>query len=376
MSQQQQQQQANSSKNICVISNGDSILGFALSYRFLWAMKNREEPETDSHRIRILCRSKQGYDLNKLEEMGAEVVEVDYKSEEQLRQVMKNVRNVLVIPENSPHRVKEAECLIKAAKHHECEHLAMMSMIGVDRIHEKGREGTDFSAEVTEHRVFKEYCEIEKIVKQEFSGDKHCIIRRAMFNQFLYYMAPQIENENKLGLPVKKDSKWTTVDLNDVVEGIYCLAKKEQHRQRGQQQPNDVQFLKKRIFEFTGPKPMTCEEMAHQIGEGLGRSGMQYEKMDEREMKQMLHKVREDKRFQERPKENNDFKKGLDGFASFPLGKFLNDQCISMMMEYWEMACKGQLNMHSEDLKHILDRQPHDLKVYFKTNRDNFKRLK
>lgn len=371
-----QQQQANTSKKICVISNGDSLLGFALAYRFLEAIKNREEPETESRHLRILCRSKHGFDLDKLEAMGAEVVEIDYKNEEQTRHATKNVHNVMLIPENSFHLVKEAECLMKAAKHNECKHVAMMSLIGVDRIHHKNESGEDFSAEVSEHRVFKDYCEIEKLVKQHFGGEKHCIIRRAMPNQFLYYMAPQIEGENKFGLPVKKDAKWTTVDLNDVVEGVYYLAKKEQDRQRGQQQPKDVEFLKRRIFEFTGPKPLSCEEMVHQIGQGLGRENVQYHKIGEQQMKEMLRKVREDKRFQQRPNENNDFKKGRDGFASFPLGKYLNDQKICMMMECWYMACKGHLNTHSDDLKHILGRRPHDMKMYFETNRENFKRLK
>jgi uncharacterized protein YbjT (DUF2867 family) len=369
------QPQANTSKNVCVITNGDSLLGFALSYRFLYAMKNRQEPEAESRRLRVLCRSKHGFDLDKLEEMGAEVMEVDYKSQEQMRHAMEDVAHVILIPENSSHRVKEAECMMKAAKREECEYMAMMSIIGVDCVLDEG-EDHEFNAQVSERRVFEEHYEIEKLVKHHFSGGKHCIIRCAMFNQLLYYMAPQIEGENKLGLPIKEDSRWTTVDLNDVVEGVYRLAKKERQRQCGQQRSNDVAFLTKRIFEFTGPEPMSCEEMVQKIGEGLGRRDMQYEEMDQRKMKEMLHHVKEDRRFQERPSQENDFKKGRDGFASFPLGKYLNDQTICMMMEYWYMACKGHLDMYSGDLEHILGHQSHDMKTYFETNRENFKRLK
>lgn len=122
------QQQFNS-KNVCVITNVDSILGYALAYRFLEAIKNGEESDAQTgHKMRILCRDTHGLELKRLEEMGAELCKVNYKDEKELREALKNARNVILIPENSSDRLKEAECLLKVAKHQEVEHVSLMSL--------------------------------------------------------------------------------------------------------------------------------------------------------------------------------------------------------------------------------------------------------
>lgn len=123
-----QQQQSNTSKNVFVITNCDSLLGYAMAYRFLEAIQNREEePEIAGHKLRLLCRNRSGYGLSRLEKMGGEILEINYKDEDKLRHAMKDVRCVLLIPEYSSDREKEAECLMKAAKHQHVEHMAMMS---------------------------------------------------------------------------------------------------------------------------------------------------------------------------------------------------------------------------------------------------------
>lgn len=123
------QQQSSTSKNVSVITNADSLLGYALAYRFLEAIRNKEEPEIQGGRkIRILCRETHGLGMKRLEEMGAEIQEVNYKDENKLQEALRNVRNVILIPENSSDRLKEAENLIKAAKQQDVEHFGLMSM--------------------------------------------------------------------------------------------------------------------------------------------------------------------------------------------------------------------------------------------------------
>lgn len=108
------QQQSSTSKNVSVITNADSLLGYALAYRFLEAIRNKEEPEIQGGRkIRILCRETHGLGMKRLEEMGAEIQEVNYKDENKLQEALRNVRNVILIPENSSDRLKEAENLIR-----------------------------------------------------------------------------------------------------------------------------------------------------------------------------------------------------------------------------------------------------------------------
>lgn len=123
------QQTISTSKQVCVITNVDSLLGYALAYRFLEAIRNNEDPEAQGMRkLRILCRESRGLGLKRLEEMGAEIQEVNYKEEKKLGEALRNVHSVILIPENSSDRLKEAENLIKAAKQQEVEHFGLMSM--------------------------------------------------------------------------------------------------------------------------------------------------------------------------------------------------------------------------------------------------------
>ncbi|CEP18629.1 hypothetical protein [Parasitella parasitica] len=364
-----QQQQFNFSKNVYVITNCDSLLGYALAYRFLEAMKNREEgPEISGHKLRLLCRSRSGFGLSRLEEMGGEIVEVNYKEEDKMRHCMKDVRCVLLVPEYSSDREKEADCLLKAAKHQHVEHVALMSCLGVDRIHKK-----DSNQQGSEFHNLEQLCRIEKMVKENFSGEKHCIVRHPMFYQLLYYLAPQIERENFLPLPVEKNKKWSTLDMNDVIEGVYRLAKKHRERLVGQQVD---EIFKKQVYDFTCSKPLNGEEMAREIGEGLGQSDMKFKQISESDMKKQLEHIKKDDRFKERPDQRGDLKKGRDGFWSFPINKFIHDRKIETFMEWWRLANMGQLDMHSDELRHILDREPHSLKKYIEVNRDQFKRFK
>lgn len=129
MSAQQNFSTSANAKQICVITNVDSLFGYALAYRFLEAMRKNEEPETQGVRkIRILCRETHGLGLKRLEEMGAELFEVNYKEENKLSDALRHVQSVILIPENSSDRLKEAENLIRVAKQQNVEFLSLMSM--------------------------------------------------------------------------------------------------------------------------------------------------------------------------------------------------------------------------------------------------------
>lgn len=188
-------------------------------------------------------------------------------------------------------------------------------------------------------------------------------------------MAPRLEGENQLLLPVKKNAKWGSVNMIDVVEAVYRLARKV-HEQQRTNSPDADPFYHKNVYEFTMHRSMNAEDMAREIGEGLGRQQVEFEEISGNDFRQYLEKMREDKRFKERRDTNGNFKEGRDGWWSIPLGKFLNDQNIETMVEFWRLACKGQQDTHSDDLHKLLDRQPQDLKQYFKVNREQFKHFK
>lgn len=231
--------------------------------------------------------------------------------------------------------------------------------VGVDRLREKNELWNSH-----EYKNLKQYCEIEHLLKDTFK-DKYCIIRAAKFYQLLYYLAPQMEGKNILPSPVKKDKKWVMVNINDVVEGIFRLYKKEKEQL----------FREQRTWNFVGFKPMKTEDMAKQIGEGLGQRDLKLEHMSGNELKKELERVQQDDRFNKRPEETK-FRRDRDGYWSFPIAKYLNSNCMEMMMEYWELANSGELEIESNDLKKALDDEPMTLRKYFENNRNQFQRFK
>ncbi|KAI8878433.1 hypothetical protein K501DRAFT_195909 [Backusella circina FSU 941] len=350
------------SSNICVITNVDSLTGYALAYHILEKIRNRQDTAAN-RRVRVLTRSRDSQlNLDVLKEMNAEVMEIDYNDENRVREAVRDARNVILIPEQSRNRVREAENVIKAAKHTDVDHFVLVSITGVDCLEQRAQFG--------HYPNLSEYYRIEERVKESFQGKKHCIIRHSVFNQLFYFMGPQIENDNKLSLPIEKSDKWCAVDLNDFCEGMWRLARKHQ-------EGSDISS--KKTFNFCADHARSTEDHVRDMGKGLNRDELRFNSISENEMRQYLKQMREDEHFRERPKHSRDesnSRRERDTFSTLPLGRFLNDQCIETMEEFWKSASEGYQNLKCDDLKDVLEREPQNLKHFFKNNRENFKRLK
>ncbi|CEG70493.1 hypothetical protein RMATCC62417_06380 [Rhizopus microsporus] len=353
------------SRNLCVVTNGDSYPGYIFSYRILCAMKKREDRFANECKLRVLCRDKESHRMRLLKEMGAEVVKVDYRDENKLREMMKDAAHVCLIPEHSRECVEEAQCVIKAAKHQGVEYISMHSVVGCDRTSEHS------SGEEQKYCHLAQYHQIEKMVKEQF-GNNHCIVRICLFNQMFYFMAPQIEGEGILALPVKEDAKWGCIDLNDWVNAIYNLALKE-HEKR---ERTIGSTGKKQLYQFTPQRVMSSKEIAREIGEGLGSQELRYKRISDDEMRQYLQKMKDDERFREEPKHEKEPKWDQDGPWSYPIGRYLNDHLIELMLEYWRMANDGKQEIHTNDLKEVLEIEPRSVKDYFHKNRNQFREFK
>jgi uncharacterized protein YbjT (DUF2867 family) len=116
------------SSNVCVITNVDSLTGFALAYHMLEKIRNCEDADS-TRRIRVLTRSTDSQlNLDVLKKMNAEVKEVNYSDESNVKEALRDARNVILIPEQSRERMREAENVIKVAKHVDVDHFVMVSM--------------------------------------------------------------------------------------------------------------------------------------------------------------------------------------------------------------------------------------------------------
>jgi uncharacterized protein YbjT (DUF2867 family) len=91
-------------------------------------IRNREDADS-TRRIRVLTRSTDSQlNLDVLKKMNAEVKEVNYSDESNVKEALRDARNVILIPEQSRERMREAENVIKVAKHVDVDHFVMVSM--------------------------------------------------------------------------------------------------------------------------------------------------------------------------------------------------------------------------------------------------------
>ncbi|KAG2222977.1 hypothetical protein INT45_012276 [Circinella minor] len=335
---------------VCVITNVDSLVGYAVACRLL---EGREELQ--NAQVRCLCRRREK--LEDIERLGGEIMEVDYQDQNKLRHAMKQARCVFLIPEHSSQRVQEAQNVIKAAKQENVEHMAMKSWIGIDHIKEQNNQ---------QFKCMSEYRKIEEMVRQEFGDQKHCISRLPLLNQLFYLMTPLAEKQQALCMPIKQESKWGSIDLRDMIDAIFNIFREQYGKQ--------VFVSQKQVYCFTPQKNWKGEQVARSMALALEKSPEQfkYKHISNQEWKQYMHERHDDQRFKDRP----DAEQGTEKPYTMPISRYFNDDLIQELLEWFQLASEGHADISTKDLQEILQHKPRDIEEYFKNNRDQFHRFR
>ncbi|KAI8332098.1 hypothetical protein BC941DRAFT_403012 [Chlamydoabsidia padenii] len=366
-----------SNKQVCVITNVDSHVGYALAYRFLEENKEKNNRGGNENQcsFRLLCRNMEG--LDPLVQLGGEIHQVDYNQGDRVRELFKNVHAAIFIPEHDHQRVEQGENVIKAAKSEKVNFMAMISCLGVERVEERNSGGQQYIH-------LKQYRQLEERLKEAMGGDKErlSIIRLSVPTQFFYFMAPSLEDRNVLPLSISKDRKWSTVDLNDVVDAMVKLSDENQGSTQGLTSAlGNLLFgghQKQEVYRFTPRQWLNMEDLTQQISQGLQMENIKYEKTDSHQLKAMLQELRNDQRFKQRPGQHQSTSGGhrQDTPFTFPLGRYLNDSYIETLIEVWDLVNEGKFDKTTDDLKQILGREPMDVQSFFKNNRQRFQDLR
>ncbi|KAG2198423.1 hypothetical protein INT47_009000 [Mucor saturninus] len=351
-------------KQAIVITNVDSLLGYALAYRFLedWNRSN----DKDKTEFRLACCKNEG--LHDLERLGGQIYEMgDYGDEDAMHHLMKNVIYVLFVPTNTQNRMKEGEAVLKSAHKEKVDYLAMFSFLGLD-----GLEGL----EENKMKHLNQMLQLEKKVPEHFDKKSYCIIQSAIWSQFFYFFGPMIEDNNEIRLTVHKKAKWGTIDLGDLVDAVYNLSDPSGVEQTGKESLGQlyVSNLKKKnctLFQFTPRHNFSAEQLVHDASQGLEREDMTYEKTDASRLKDYLRGIQNDNRFRERPHHHT-----VDRPYTFPLGRYLKKGVIETLMEYLDFIDKGKADIETNQLADALGRDPQDVRHFFKDNRDQFRHLR
>ncbi|ORE04028.1 hypothetical protein BCV72DRAFT_295375 [Rhizopus microsporus var. microsporus] len=318
-----------------VITNGDSLLGFATAYKFL--------TEDKEYKYRILCCERQG--LDELALLGADVVEVDYMNEIEVCRLLRDTCYVMLVPEFSKPRREEAESVMRCAQKEHVDYMTLFSVIGVDAVKKEDNRLEEL----------KDYRYLEDLIPKYFSKDNYCIMRLPLFHQFFFYMGPLMEDENKIRLPVSEHAQWCAIDMEDALDAIVQLS-------------NVVKGKKnKTLFNFTPSQHnYDVKDVVSAANKALDRD-MTFEKSSRSSMRGYLKDLRDDNRFRERPSESH---------GMFPLGRYLNETNINTILDYWELSEAKHTDVISQDLEDAIGRSPTSLKDFFHHNREQFKRLR
>ncbi|KAF1802499.1 hypothetical protein V8B55DRAFT_1378072 [Mucor lusitanicus] len=368
-------------KNCILITNVDSLLGYALSYRFLEEWNRERQHETtyaalrDKTEFRLLCRERQG--LEDLELLGAKIIEVaDYTNKDKMKEFMDSVGYVMFLPENSSQTVKEGETVIECAKEQGVDYVTMLSYMGAEHAKDSGKHLHD-------------YRHLEKCVSQHFNHNSYCVMRSAMWHQFYYYYGPMIEDKNRIQLPVHEKAKFGSIDLTDLVDAVYNLSAFPEQDSDDRHVANLAQLYtahlrkkNKTLFEFTPRHNITPRDLVQSAADGLERKNMTYEKVGPETLYDYLRRIHNDNRFRQRPIQRatdiveHQLRLKEDRPYTFPLGRYLNDCVIEGILEYWEMADAGKEERSTDDLEKAIGRHPTTVDQFFKNNRDQFDRLR
>ncbi|KAI9478019.1 MAG: hypothetical protein EXX96DRAFT_484746, partial [Benjaminiella poitrasii] len=228
----------------------------------------------------------------------------------------------------------------------------------------------------------KQYYELETKLSQCFDKNHYCVFRSTLWHQFFYTFGPMIEDENKIQLPVRKDSKWGTINLADLVDAVFNLSvPPKDNTNLSRAIIEELKKKNKTMFEFTPDHDtITAKELVKAASKGLEVTGdLQYEQVKPKDMMAYLQRIHNDNRFRHRPTSS------VSGQArpgheerhyTFPLGKYFNDNVIKALVEYWEFADKGYTDMTHDDLRNALDKSPESIEKFFEHNQNQFKRLR
>lgn len=238
-----------------------------------------------------------------------------------------------------------------------------------------------------------QFLALEKQVAENFGRNNYCIVRSAMWDQFFYFFGPMIEDENKICLPVEKSREWGSIDLADYLDAVYNISSEDYDEKSGQafhnlgeQYVTILRKKNKRSFQFTASHNVTALEIVKAVSHGLDKPDMTYEKVKSNKMFDYLNSIQDDNRFRERPSQqvidasflddDSDVDIARDRPYTFPLGKYLNKDCIETLIEAWELLDSGKADKITDQLEKALHRKPLNVEDFFKRNRDQFRRLR
>lgn len=215
------------------------------------------------------------------------------------------------------------------------------------------------------------YC-LEQLMKRSFNKESYCIFQVPILAQVFFFLTPMAQEQNKLRMPVNQHCKFAMLSMQDIVQGVYRLSIEQNTTSsfgsRFLPWTSNSQNKNQTLFQFTPRESEDPSQMADHMAKGLEKgSDFSFEHIKPDDMKEYLQRMRDDHRFQQRLPIKETF--------AYPLACYLSDNFILTLLEAWDMADQGYLDVTTHDLERALHRNPQDLVDFFQSNRDSFRQL-
>lgn len=380
-------------KNTITITNCDSYGGQSLACYFLQESERQGRGHTT---IKVTARDRKH--CENLREMGAKVYEVDFEKPETLRQAFRDCDYVVLIPEITESRLRDAERTIEALEQERVRNVLLQSFLGAD-------------TKETDLHQLREYGRIEQMFMERLGDRKDicvCIFRYAFLQQLFLLWAPMIDQERRLRLNIGQNGRLSPVDLCDIVRATYDMFSGKHGKEKSscpfgiQKQDQGFQLVPldqrhhKQRYTLTGPETLEGEDIARRLDNALKeRRDIRFEDEDRREMRRYFDRLRTDQLFARQCSEQErncgrplsevlssafggseawKHHKGKDRYHGHPRREHLTETKIELILDMLEIAKHGRADFVSDDLEKLIDHEPENLEDFFRRYRDEFER--
>jgi uncharacterized protein YbjT (DUF2867 family) len=191
---------------------------------------------------------------------GIEVIQADYNKPETLRETLRDIDRLFIVPPESPNAIEQASNVIDEVKKSEIKHVVKLSALGAD-----------VESIVSSLRLHRQ---TEKIIEE--AGIPFTFLRPAEFMQnFVNWYGPTIRSDNAFYLPAG-NPKVSFVDVRDIAAvAVKVLTDDGNGRHKG------------KVYTITGPEILSYHQAAEILSEATGKK-IRYINVPEEEYRQEM----------------------------------------------------------------------------------------
>ncbi|CAG8511346.1 12290_t:CDS:2, partial [Acaulospora morrowiae] len=181
------------------ISATDTWFGFSIARNLLTDCGGYRHHIT----IRCLTKNPNSKPVERLRCLGGEIHEVDYNDEKSLDAALHNAHYLVFVIEENEKRVKEANCLAKAAEKNDVNNVIVSSMEGAGDGH---------------GQILRDFREVEKTFKE--TARSVVILRSAFIQQAMFLWSHSIEEKGEIIMTPGEKDEFAPFNLEDLFNAI------------------------------------------------------------------------------------------------------------------------------------------------------------